>query len=90
MIINQIFWIILITIFIGTLIYYFGEVLHTFYREIIKFAGGIITFGTLILSFFILNWETALLLIVLEFTAVSFASAFIVEFLTNKRIKSGV
>ena len=87
MIVNLIFWVIVLVSLIGTSIYYLGEVSKGYYREIIKFTGGTITFGILISSFFLLNWATAILLIILEFTIVCFVSAFLVEFLTKKRIR---
>lgn len=73
--------------FAGTSLYYLGETRKGNVGEVIKFSGGIITVGILITSFFFLGWKTSVLLIIGEFTIISFISAFTVEFFTKKRIK---
>lgn len=87
MIINLTFWIIISASFIGVSIYYFGEVSRGYLREVIQFIGGTINIVAMFLSIFILNWKTFLLLVLIDFTFMSFVSAFLVEFITKKRIK---
>jgi len=85
--INLLFWIFALIAFAGTSVYYLGEAKMGNVGEIMKFSGGIATFGILITSFFFLGWKTSILLIIMEFTVISFVSAFVVEFFTKKRIK---
>lgn len=73
--------------FTGTSLYYLGKTKRGNQSEVIKFSGGIITFGILITSFFFLGWKIAILLIIIEFTIISFVSAFLIESIMKKRIK---
>jgi hypothetical protein len=85
--INLLFWIFALIAFAGTSLYYLGETRKSNVGEIIKFSGGITTVGILITSFFFLGWKTSVLLIIGEFTIISFLSVFFIEFFMKKRIK---
>ncbi|HAQ02908.1 TPA: hypothetical protein DEP30_02290 [Candidatus Nomurabacteria bacterium] len=84
--INLLFWIFILIAFIGTFLYYLGETRKNNIGEVIKFSGGIITFGILISSFFLLEWKASFLLIIGEFTIISFLSTLLVESMTKRRI----
>jgi len=83
-----IFFVFMSLTFFGTILFYFGNTKkRVFHRDFFQFLGGIITLGSIALSFLFLNWFQWIFLIVLVFSIISFSSAVLVEFVTKKRIK---
>ncbi len=77
--INLLFWIFTATAILGTSLYYFGAKTNGYLSGLTKSIGGFLVVAILIISFFLLGWKTAVLLIISEFTIISFISAIIVE-----------